>query len=948
MAPTIKVHLVGDTSKLQSAFREAESAADKVSRRMQSAGKAMTLGLTLPLAAAGVASIKAASDLQEAQNKSTVVFGRWSKDVGRFADSSAKGFGLSERAALSATGAFGNLFTALGMGQRDASKMSVQLAKLGADLASFHNIGTEDALEKLRSGLVGEIEPLRALGVSFNEAQVKAKAMQLGLADASGELSESAKVQARYALIMEQTSSAQGDFARTADSVANQTRSIQAQIEDLAASFGEKLLPQTGMALGALEGLIGFVGALPDPLVSAGIAAGGFAAALGPLMWGTGKLVDVYKNSLLPALGTIRESFGDAEKRATMFGTAIKAVGVTAGIVALSAALDHVADANRKAAQYAGDLADKSVGSISTYNDFAKAIERVATAQERETEARDRSAHVPILPGVQIGSEAARRHEKALEDLGAEYGELSEQQANVHKLFVDLGQEWGVTTVQVSQLASTLGVDLRGSIDSIEGELRDHVGQWDTADAAFANAKNELAEVATQFDDTKVAVENLQRALETSLDPFVRADEAWLSFSDSLGSLIGLIDTGTASTDEIRRAVNDSTTAFMGHLEATAQVEHGTEQLIGIKQHYLEQLQALIDKTNGPTRDALIRHKERIEAIPDEALTSVNVVDNASGTLKTIATRISDMAGQIGVSWVQRWMTDYTKNLATGGVMRAGTGGGRVNSITAIVGEEAPRWPEYVIPTNPQHRRRALDLMSQASGDLGVAGLAAGGVVGAWEERGNWVRDEAVRRYERLASELARSGGRGGKAVQFALAQVGKPYVWGATGPGAYDCSGLTSAAWRAAGVSIPRVSHSQIAAARGLSHADALRTAGALLYRPSAASPSGGHIFLSTGDGGSVNAKGRAYGVVRERPASSFTRGGLPVFDSGGVLAPGANLVMNRTGRPEALPAVTIQQVTINATGKADGRRLARDFIDGVHEGLREKRRRVGTLGLT
>lgn len=184
-----------------------------------------------------------ASDLNEAVSKVGVVFGPAARDIEKFAQDSAKNMGISETAALSAAGTFGNLFTALGMAQQPAADMSRSIVTLAGDLASFNNIGTDEALEKLRAGLLGEVEPLRALGVSFNAADVEARAFKLGLADANGEISEGAKVQARYSLIMEQTAAAQGDFARTADGLANKQRIMAAEFENLQAEIGQELLP---------------------------------------------------------------------------------------------------------------------------------------------------------------------------------------------------------------------------------------------------------------------------------------------------------------------------------------------------------------------------------------------------------------------------------------------------------------------------------------------------------------------------------------------------------------------------------------------------------------------------------------------------------------------------------------------------------------------------------
>lgn len=188
-------------------------------------------------------SIGAASDLQESTSKAQVVFGSFFDDIQNFASTAPQALGLANQQALEFTATFGNLFTALGLSQQAAADLAPEIVQLGADLASFNNIDVNDALEKLRAGLVGEAEPLRTLGVNLTAATVAAKAVELGIADSTAAVSEAAKVQARYALIVEQTATAQGDFARTADGIANKQRTLAAEFENFRASVGEALLP---------------------------------------------------------------------------------------------------------------------------------------------------------------------------------------------------------------------------------------------------------------------------------------------------------------------------------------------------------------------------------------------------------------------------------------------------------------------------------------------------------------------------------------------------------------------------------------------------------------------------------------------------------------------------------------------------------------------------------
>ena len=186
----------------------------------------------------GKDAINVASDVSESYNKVSVVFDSLTGDVARFAQNSTTQLGMSRREAYAALGTFGNLFTSMGIGKQSAADMSTGLTQLAADLGSFNNIDPTLALEKLRSGMVGETEPLRALGINLTAAATQAKAMELGLLSAGGEMSTSAAVAARYALIMEQSTNAQGDFARTADGIANASRTAAKELDDLKANLG--------------------------------------------------------------------------------------------------------------------------------------------------------------------------------------------------------------------------------------------------------------------------------------------------------------------------------------------------------------------------------------------------------------------------------------------------------------------------------------------------------------------------------------------------------------------------------------------------------------------------------------------------------------------------------------------------------------------------------------
>ena len=255
-------------------------------------------GATAALAGVAVFTSGFASDMNESISKVGVVFGDNADDIRAWSKDAAKSMGISQQAALESAGTFGNLFTAMEIGQGPAADMSTELVELASDLASFNNIDPAEALEKLRAGIVGEAEPLRTLGVNISAAATEQKALELGLWDGVGALTAAEKAQANYALIMEQTSTAQGDFARTSDGMANQQRTLAAVFQDTMATLGQAFVPIIEAILPQLTaGLQAFAGWVQGNGPAIGGVLSGVATAIGQ---GFTFVVDV----VIPALVT--------------------------------------------------------------------------------------------------------------------------------------------------------------------------------------------------------------------------------------------------------------------------------------------------------------------------------------------------------------------------------------------------------------------------------------------------------------------------------------------------------------------------------------------------------------------------------------------------------------------------------------------------------------------
>ncbi|MGB7407149.1 MAG: phage tail tape measure protein [Pontixanthobacter sp.] len=310
----------------------------KVGRNMANAGKTLSLGITAPFLAFSGLSFKAATDAEELQSAFDVTFAGMSDSMNRWAEETGDTMGRSTQAMQEAANKFGTLLTNV-FPEKEAAAMSKELAALSVDLGSFFNMADDDALQKLRSGLAGESEPLKDFGILMNEATVKAKALELGLGGVSGKLTEQEKIQARYALILENTTDAQGDAVRTADSTANQMKRAEAAWQELTVTIGTKLLPVLTPVITKIAEALNWFAQLPGPVKSVTLVIGGLVAALGPVLYIAGNLTSAF-GLLLPLLPTLGAGAATAGAGAATGAAGFAAFAAAAlPVVAIGAAI---------------------------------------------------------------------------------------------------------------------------------------------------------------------------------------------------------------------------------------------------------------------------------------------------------------------------------------------------------------------------------------------------------------------------------------------------------------------------------------------------------------------------------------------------------------------------------------------------------------------------------
>lgn len=193
--------------------------------------------------------VSLASDLQEVQNVVDTTFGDGAEQIYSWSEAAAESFGMSSLQAQNFNGTLGAMLKSMGLTDDAVLKMSTDMVGLAGDMASFYNLDVETAFEKIRAGISGETEPLKQLGINMSVANLEAYALSQGIETAYDKMSQSEQAILRYNYLMSVTADAQGDFAKTSDSFANQQRILQLQWENLSASLGQKLLPNLNNVL---------------------------------------------------------------------------------------------------------------------------------------------------------------------------------------------------------------------------------------------------------------------------------------------------------------------------------------------------------------------------------------------------------------------------------------------------------------------------------------------------------------------------------------------------------------------------------------------------------------------------------------------------------------------------------------------------------------------------
>ena len=545
---------------------------EATSKRLNSAGNALTAGLTVPLAAAGTAAVKYSSDMQEAINKVEVAFGGAADSVKEWSSTTLNSIGLAQGTALDMAALFGDMATSMGYSQDAAAQMSMALVNLAADLASFKNIGIDQASTALKSIFTGETESLKELGVVMTQANLEAYAVAEGYTTAYTAMDQAQQVAVRYQYVLANTQNAQGDFARTSDSTANQLRIFRESLKEAAATAGDELLPVITPIIGKLNELIQTFGDLDEGTQKAVVQTGLFLAALGPMLKVTGGIttavkagITVYQtlrtvmaaNTAATTAATAAQTGLNAAMAANPVGLLVTAIGTLLAVLgsfAVSAALtaestDTLASSINEARQaYEDTRAELQESQASTLS-MVDALARLAE-EEHKTSAEKAAMlelveqlneAVPSLSlaydaqtdSLNLTAEAIRslaEAEYARQEQEAAVGRLSEAYQEQISIANELEAAEEALQEARERYAEFDGVETRNSREetsftAAQGALIAAQGQYDRLTAAQEQNAAEIARLEQEYGkynataaQTTQALENTGTAADTAAD----------------------------------------------------------------------------------------------------------------------------------------------------------------------------------------------------------------------------------------------------------------------------------------------------------------------------------------------------------------------------------------------------------------------------------------------
>lgn len=515
----------------------------------------------------GREAVNAASDLVEVQNVIDQTFGSSADQINRWAEAQAGAYGLSQLQAKQFAGYYGSMLQTAGIDKAASAEMSMNLAELAGDIASFHNVGIEEAYQKILSGLAGEREPLLRYGLDLG-AEAIGEYAGIKMED----LTNAERFQARYDYLMANTGTIQGNYMQTANELANGQRTLVNNLNRLSASFGEKLLP----------------------IMKAGTnAANDFFAAL-------------YSESAEETLANIE---------ATAKSTSDSIEGTATNARAMVGVLEDYGDKSALTAEQQAQWSTVASELVRMIPQLSGMIDMQTGKIDGGTQALYQSI------GAWEAESKAAADTSAMEEKRGMLADLSAEIANEQGMLAiaekQLEQNQSEVIALGAKVAETLGKEFDGTVESTrklldsnagwyaalktglsETDIYDMLSPVNEAETAIAEHKENIAALQTEYSTVEQSVERDSAALsETVGDMQTSVTGSFEDIESATDSLVSNFDqSGTAYSNAYNTgiaAANGLSAAYPSYREAASQytfdspavVETDTENIDSLPRH---------------------------------------------------------------------------------------------------------------------------------------------------------------------------------------------------------------------------------------------------------------------------------------------------------------------------------------------------------------------------
>ena len=596
---------VGEASQREA--NKVKNSWKETGKALTSLGKTLSLSISAPLTTAGVACVKLASDLTETLGKTEVVFGNLSDMIIAWSETSVESMGLAQETALNMASTYGDLGTSMGLSVKEAANMSMSLVQLGADMASFKNISIERANVALQAIYTGETESLKAMGVVMTEANLEQFAMAQGCEKTYKSMSQTEKVMLRYKYVMSMTTNAQGDFVRTGDSLANQSRKLGENIKQLGASFGKTLEPSITSAISTINGLVSWISGLDDGVKRVIITVGEIVAAVPVIITAIGGVITVVDKLKVAFVGLMANPVAAWITGITVAITALVAIGTAMGGV--SQEIDKTTD---------------------TYKRFSEAFDEEVKARV-DTSELDKLDNREI--NVKVSADTSRAEEKA-QFMATAFDDMEGT--------ITVNGDTSKAEEAIGRIDKNVEIDAVAYVDVDDSEWNQTKSEIeDTTYYTYANIKEDKDYETTRKDIITRAKELAGEY--TAIGKFV-VDDASQEGLEEYQQLLAEATTATENFDEI-----------VGNMDAWADRQAAIQKTT-IYTQLLQQSEAELALYEAGMIDENT-YNERMAALSDEAQKAAEAVDANTEAIKRSNAEFND-----GISDIERWGETFKNN----------------------------------------------------------------------------------------------------------------------------------------------------------------------------------------------------------------------------------------------------------------------------------------------